>query len=497
MLHNKFDSIPKDVRMVAAMLKSNDFQVFLVGGCVRDHLMSTVPKDYDLTTDANPEQIIALFPRTFYNNSFGTVGVVTAPESETDEQKVKESIVEVTPFRLESTYSDNRHPDSVAWSKDVLDDLKRRDFTCNAIAYDIFENKIIDPFDGQKDIENKTIRAVLNAEDRFKEDALRMLRAVRFSAQLDFKIEQETFEAIKNNHGLIENVSRERIRDEFIKLIMTPQPMKGIIMAHEAGVLKYISHEIEKGIGIAQNQAHKYDVWEHNLRTLQHSADKNMPLELRLSALFHDVSKPETRRFSHEKNDYTFYGHDVVGGRVAHEIMERLKFPKELVEYVSSMVRYHMFFSDPDKVTLSAVRRLIVNIGKDRIWDLVNLRICDRIGTGRPKEEPYRFRKFQSMIEEAMTDPVSLKMLKITGEDIMNVTHEKPGKKVGLILHALFGEVIEDAAKNNQEYLFTRAQELNIMDIKDIEELAKLGKQGMEEENEEERERIKQKFHVK
>jgi poly(A) polymerase/tRNA nucleotidyltransferase (CCA-adding enzyme) len=497
MYNNKFENIPKDVRLVAALLKSSGFQVFLVGGCVRDLLMDTIPKDYDITTDATPEQILSLFPRTFYNNKFGTVSVVTAPESEIDDQKVKDSIVEVTPFRLESAYSDNRHPDQVSWSKNVMDDLKRRDFTCNAIAYDIFENKIIDPFDGQKDIENKILRAVLDPDERFKEDALRMIRAVRFSAQLGFKIEAKTFEAIKNNNHLIENVSRERIRDEFIKIMLTDKPMEGIIEAHEAGVLKYISHEIEKGIGVLQNQAHKYDVWEHNLRTAQHSADKKMPLELRLSALFHDVSKPETRRFSHEKDDYTFYGHDVVGGRVAREIMERLKFPKETVDYVSDMVRYHMFFSDPEKVTLSAVRRLIVNIGKDRIWDLVNLRICDRVGTGRPKEEPYRFRKFQSMIEQAMTDPVSLKMLKITGEDIMSVTHEKPGKKIGLILHALFGEVIEDGAKNTQEYLFSRATELNKMDIKDIEELAKLGKQGMDEENQEEIERIKAKFHVK
>ncbi len=493
----EFKSVPKNVRMVVAMLAYNGFEAYLVGGCVRDHVMGRVPSDYDVTTNATPEQIIRLFPRTFYENVYGTVGVVTAPESEKDEKVTRESIVEVTPYRLESEYTDGRRPDTVKWSQNIHDDLKRRDFTCNALAYDIINDILIDDFDGIKDIENKTLRCVGSADERFKEDALRLIRAVRFAGQLGFEIENITRETLKTNVNLLKNISHERIRDEFCKILMSSQPKSTIELASEVGVLKYISHEIEAGIGVRQNQAHSFDVWEHNLRTCQHAADKGWPLELRLSALFHDVSKPETRRFSKEKSDYTFYGHDVVGGRVSREILERLKFPKETIEYVSSMVRWHMFFSDTEQITLSAVRRLIVNVGKEKIWDLVNLRICDRVGTGRPKEEPYRFRKYQSMIQQALVDPVSLKQMKIDGAKIMSVTQETPGPRVGLTLNALFGEVLEDPSKNTVEYLELRALHMKTLDIKDLRELAKSGQINMEKENADQLASIRKEFRVK
>jgi putative nucleotidyltransferase with HDIG domain len=428
---------------------------------------------------------------------YGTVGVVTAPESELDQDITKKSIVEVTPYRLESEYTDGRRPDSVKWSQNIHDDLSRRDFTCNALAYNLTTSELVDDFNGLKDMKDKVLRAVGESEVRFKEDALRLLRAVRFAGQLGFEIEKVTRETLKNNSYLLKNISNERIRDEFCKILMTKEPKKTIELAHEVGVLKYISHEMEKGIGVTQNQAHKYDVWEHNLRTCQHAADKNWSLELRLSALFHDVSKPETRRFSKEKQNYTFYGHDVVGGRVSREIMERLKFPKETVEYVSSMVRWHMFFSDTEQVSLSAVRRLITNIGQDKIWDLVNLRICDRVGTGRPKEEPFRFRKYQSMIEQALTDPVSLKQLKIDGKRIMTVTQETPGPRVGLILNALFGEVLEDPSKNTVEYLEDRALHMKALEVKELKILAESGKDVMQNKNDEKLEEIKKEFRVK
>lgn len=492
-----FENVPKNVRLVSAMLQHSGFEAYLVGGCVRDHLMGSIPSDYDITTNATPEQIISLFPRTFYENTYGTVGVVTAEEKEKDQEKIKESIVEVTPYRLEGDYTDGRRPDSVKWSQNIDDDLKRRDFTCNAIAYDLTSSKIKDNFNGILDIKDKILKCVGEAEHRVTEDALRMLRGVRFSAKLGFEIEQVTRETIKSNHFLLKNISRERIRDEFSKMLMTKEPKKAIEQCFDLGILKYISHEIEAGIGIDQNQAHSFDVWKHNLLTCQHAADKGWPLELRLSALFHDVSKPETRRFSKEKKDYTFYGHDVVGGRVSREILERLKYPKETVEYVSSMVRWHMFFSDTEQITLSAVRRLITNIGRDKIWDLVNLRICDRVGTGRPKEEPYRLRKYQSMIEQALTDPVSLKQLKINGERIMSVTQETPGPRIGFTLNALFAEVLEDPAKNTVEYLEDRALHMKTLDIKELKKLADSGKNVMQCENDKKLEEIKKEFRVK
>jgi tRNA nucleotidyltransferase (CCA-adding enzyme) len=515
-----FKNVPKNVKLVAAALKHSGFKAFLVGGCVRDHIMGFVPSDYDITTDATPEQIIAIFPRTFYENEYGTVGVVTVSEQEENEiklkienelktlnldseeinlkikQEVKKSIVEVTPFRIEADYEDNRHPSKISWGQDINQDLKRRDFTCNAIAYDVIDDILIDEFDGIKDIRDKILKCVENPNNRFKEDALRLIRLARFSAQLGFKIESVTREKAIEYSSSLKNISCERIRDELCKMLNLKNPKEAIEICKDLKILKHILPELENGIGVKQNQAHFYDVWEHNLRTLQHAADKGWDLNLRLAALLHDISKPETRRFSREKGDYTFYGHDVVGGRVSREILERLKFPRNVIDYVSSLVRWHMFFSDTEQITLSAVRRIIVNVGKDRIWDLMNLRICDRIGTGRPKEQPYRFRAYQSMIEQALTDPISLKQLKIDGKRIMEVTQETPGPKVGMILNALFSEVLEDSSKNNTEHLEQRALHMKRLSIKELALLSDQGKEDMSKQNEQKIKDIKDKFRV-
>jgi poly(A) polymerase/tRNA nucleotidyltransferase (CCA-adding enzyme) len=491
-------SVPKEVTMTLAVLQNAGHEAFLVGGCVRDLVLGVPPKDYDITTNATPEQIISLFPKTFYENTYGTVGVVTCGEElgiPCVDETVK--IIEVTPYRLEGEYSDNRHPDEVKWSKDIEDDLKRRDFTVNAIAYNPITGEVVDPFDGQRDLKNRLIRAVGAPDARFREDALRLMRAIRLVSQLDFDLDPVTRESIEKNADLLQNISRERVRDEFVKLLMTDFPMRGIILLEQAGLLKHVIPELERGIGVEQNQAHRFDVWEHNLRTLQHAADKKWPLYTRLSAIFHDISKPETRRFSKEKHDYTFYGHDVVGGRVTREIMERLKFPKDLTEKVSMFVRWHMFFSDTEQITLSAVRRLITNVGKDNIWDLINLRICDRVGTGRPKEEPYRLRMYESMVEQALQDPISLKMLKTDGKRIMDVTQETPGPKIGYVLHALFDEVLEEPARNTEEYLDNRAKELMKLSIAELKALGEAGKEEMEEKNKEKVQKIRKQFKVK
>ncbi len=490
--------VPKEVMMVIAVLNAASFEAYLVGGCVRDLIMGIKPKDYDVTTNATPEEIIALFPKTFYENSYGTVGVVTCGEdlgTGCSDETVK--IVEVTPYRLESLYSDNRHPDAVTWSKNLLDDLSRRDFTVNSIAYNPVTHEIIDPYNGQKDIENKVIQAVGDANTRFNEDALRLMRAIRFMSQLDFDIESVTRESIDKNSQLLNNISRERVRDELVKLIMTDFPMRGIAMMKETGLLEYVVPELLRGVGVTQNQAHMYDVWEHNLRTLQHAADKKWPLHVRLSAIFHDISKPETKRFSREKGVITFYGHDVVGGRVTREIMERLKFPKDITDKVSMFVRWHMFFSDTEQISLSAVRRLITNVGKDNIWELIDLRICDRVGTGRPKEEPYRLRMYESMVEQALKDPITLKMLKTDGKRIMDVTQETPGPKIGYILHALFDEVLDNPEKNTEEYLDSKAKELVSLSIEELKALGEAGKKEMEGKNDEMVKEIRKQFKVK
>jgi len=484
--------IPKDVLWVCEMLSKNNFDSYLVGGCVRDLFLFREPKDWDITTNATPDEIINIFgtDETVYENPFGTVGVkIRKDEGETE-------VVEVTTYRKEAEYKDFRRPERLEWGKNIEEDLERRDFTMNAIAYDPIKDTIKDIYKGQNDIKDKIIRTVGEAEERFNEDALRMLRAVRFSAQLNFVISNETLEAIFRLASNLEKISKERIRDEFIKIIMSSNPMQGLLISQKLGMLKYISSELESAVGIEQNGHHAFDVFEHSLRSLNHAASREFDLEIRLAALFHDIGKVKTRRFDETKKDYTFYGHEVVSERVTKKILEELKFEKKVVEKVCRLVRWHMFFSDPDEVTLSSVRRLIVNIGKENIWDLINLRLCDRMGSGTKKEEPWRLRKFESMIEEALRDPISLKTLKIDGAKIMQILNERPGKKIGLILHALFEEVIDDANKNDLKYLENRVLELNKLSEEELEKLATAGKYKMQEKNAEELEEIKKKFKV-
>ncbi|MDP3958108.1 MAG: HD domain-containing protein, partial [bacterium] len=361
----------------------------------------------------------------------------------------------------------------------------------------VSKGQIVDPYKGQKDIKDKILRTVGNAGERFNEDALRLLRAVRIATELGFTINTDTEAALKKYAYLLERISQERIRDELVRILMSDRPMEGIVLAHKLGLLQYVIHETEKGIHVKQNGDHIYDVWEHNLRALKHSADRKWPLHVRLAALFHDVAKPETRDWSDEKKDYTFYGHDVVGARVTRKIMERLKFPNSIKDTVAKLVRYHLFFSDIDKITLSAVRRLVKNVGPENVWDLMKLRACDRIGMGRPKETPYRLRKYESMIEEAMRAPVSVGMLKIDGARIMEVTGETPGPKIGYILHALLEEALDNPDINAPEYLEKRAKELAALPGKELEKLGESGKEKKEKEEEKEIGEIRKRYFVK
>ena len=485
-------AIPQEVSQVTQTLQRAGFEAYLVGGCVRDIISGKKPKDWDVTTNAKPDQITSLFPKTFYENDYGTVGVVN---ENTDDETLK--IVEVTPYRIEGIYSDKRRPDQVTFTEKIEDDLKRRDFTVNAIAYDISKGQIIDPYKGQDDIKDKTIKTVGVPHDRFSEDALRILRAVRLSVELGFTINKDTADAIKKESAGLEEIAKERIRDEFIKIINSPSPMVGIILAQKLGILKYVVPELEAGIDLEQNGDHIYSVWEHNLRALQHSADRGWPLHVKLAALLHDISKPETRRWSKENDDWTFYGHDVVGGRVSREILKRLKFPGEIVETVSKLVRYHLFFSDVEKITLSAVRRIVKNVGPEHVWDLMKVRACDRIGMGRPKETPYRLRKYESMIEEAMRSPTSVGMLKIDGVRIIDVTHETPGPKIGFILHALLEEVLDDPTLNTKEYLEKRTLELAKLPDAELKKLGEKGKEKKDEKEAQEIEEIRKRHWVK
>ena len=505
--------IPSEIVAISVKLKKAGFEAYLVGGCTRDLLIGRKPKDWDFATNATPDQIVGVFgsDETFYENDFGTVTVKNPasllPELRRTSEDPTLQNVEITPYRKEGKYSDKRRPDGVTWAKTLHEDLERRDFTINAIAYDIEPSyvkvtdghigQIIDPYGGQKDIKDKTVRSVGNPQERFEEDALRLLRAIRIATELSFAIESNTADAILRVANLLAIVAKERINTEFSRIVMSKEPMVGIVTCEKLGLLRYILPELLEGIGCEQNGDHIYHVWEHNLRAVQHSADRDWPLHVRLAALLHDVGKPKTRVWSNENKDWTFYGHDVVGARMARKALERLKYSREVIEKVEKLVRWHLFFTDIDKITLSAVRRIVAQVGPSLVWDLMHVRACDRIGMGRPKELPYRLRKYESMIEEAMRSPVSVAMLKIDGRKIMEVTGEKPGPRLGWILHALLEEVLDDPTRNTEKYLSDKTKALSSLPDPELKALGEAGKDARDEAENIELTEIRKKYGVK
>ena len=470
--------IPKHVLWVLERLQNAKFESFIVGGCVRDLFLGREPHDWDITTNAKPEQIIAIFEKTemrvVYENNFGTVALVNKEfkkENSTYE-------IEITPYRIEGSYTDSRRPDKVSFSDSIHEDIKRRDFTINAMAYNPISNILVDDYQGQKDLANHIIRTVGNPKERFEEDALRIMRAVRFSAQLGFMCETDTVHALKKLAPTLEKISAERIRDEFIKLVDAYYAKDGMEMLRVFGLLEYIVPELLEGVGMEQGGTHDFDVWTHLVKSLEHGTHKKYPFHVKLAALFHDIGKPRSRRAANGRGtkEWTFYGHEVIGAHMNKKILKRLKFSNDISKKVVKLVRYHMFFSDPDAITLSAVRRMVKNVGKDMIWELMDLRTCDRIGTGRPKEKPYRLRKYHAMIEEVLRDPISVGMLKLNGDIMIAEMGLKPGRKMGWVLHALLEEVLDDPKKNIRKYLEKRAREMYELPDDEIQKLGEAGK---------------------
>ncbi len=494
--------IPQFVSRVTQTLQEKGFEAYLVGGCVRDLLMGKEPKDWDLATNARPEQIQKAFDtfKTVYENTYGTVTVLNmspvSQETVSRETPDQDNLVQVTTYRSEGGYADNRHPEHVSYETNIEKDLERRDFTMNAIAWDPIKDTFIDPYGGIKDIKDKLVRCVLYPEKRFSEDALRIMRAIRFSTVLGFAIESDTLTALIEKAPSITAISMERIRDEFLKIIASKNPATGIALLQKTGLLKYIVPELEEGIGCEQKGAHIYDVFEHLLHALQHAADKDFPLEIRLSALFHDIGKPATRRYDAKKDKYTFFGHEVVGARMTKKILERLRVSRETTDLVVSLVRNHMFFSDTEQITLSAVRRVIQKVKPEHIWELMQVRESDRVGM-KKVEAPYRLRKYHAMIEEALRDPISVSQLAIDGTYLMEELHMKPGPRMGWILHALLEEVLEDPKLNTVELLVERVKDLDELEDKDLKTLGEKGKEKKEEANEGEVKQLHAKHNVK
>lgn len=469
-------SIPKEIENIVGKLKKNGFQSYIVGGCVRDILRKEKPKDWDIATNAKPEEIAGIFKKHYINNNFGTVTVLTGSKDES----LKE--VEITPYRTEEQYSDKRHPDKIHWAKTIEEDLSRRDFTVNAIAAEISKKRIkemIDPFDGQKDLKKKLIKAVGKPKERFSEDALRMMRAVRFATVMGFDIEKKTFKAIKGNSDLLKEISNERIRDELVKIIMAEKAAEGIELLRELDLLKYILPELLEGYKISQNKHHVYDVYEHSLRSLRYAAEQGYNKYVRFAALLHDIGKPRSKEG--EGEDATFYNHEMIGGKMTHQILTRLRFSKKDIKKIRKLVRYHLFYYHPDEVGESSVRKLVRQVGSENLEELVQVRKCDRIGSGCPKAEPYKLRHLKYVIEKVSQDPISTKMLELSGDDIMKIIGIKPGPKVGQVLDILLGFVLDDPKKNKRKILEKEVKKIAKLSEEELSRVAKEARKKREE----------------
>lgn len=452
--------LPDEVIKILLKLGKAGFDAYVVGGAVRDLLTGRPVDDWDFTTNAVPAEIQKVFPGSFYDNKFGTVGIPR-----------EGSVFEVTTFRTEHGYSDKRRPDKVEWGKSLEEDLSRRDFTINAMAIKVQSEKfkaqsesakfetnktqetvgeIIDPFGGQKDLEIKLIRAVGNPNERFSEDALRMMRAIRLGAELGFGIEEKTLEAVKVNKNLIKEISWERIRDEFLKIIQSNFPADGVKLLYSTGLLEIILPELVKGAGVPQGGHHISDVFTHCIESLKFCPSRD--LWVRLATLLHDVGKPDTMVIRDGKP--TFYNHEVAGARIVKDIADRLRLPREKRDFLWKMVRWHMFAYNPE-MTNSAIRRFMRRVGKKDIPKMIELRVGDRKGGGS-RETSWRLEELKNRIAGLMNDPLTVADLKIDGFDVMKALNIKPGPVIGKVLNFLFEEVLEDPGKNNKEYLLSR-----------------------------------------
>lgn len=471
--------ISKEVKNIVETLEQAGFEAFIVGGCVRDSLRGVKPNDWDIATNAKPEQTAALFDRVFEVEKFGLVTVLTGSQDPTLRE------VEIMPYRTESKYTDKRHPDRVEWAETIEQDLSRRDFTVNAMAARIYlkkpEVEITDPFGGQQDLKERIVRAVGNPEKRFSEDGLRLMRAVRFAVSLGagWKIEEQTKQAVKNNASLLEIISKERVKDEFLKIIMCPRAADGIELLRETNLLGYIIPELLENVGVEQNKHHIYTCYEHAVRSLDYAAKKGYSQNVRLAALLHDIAKPRVKEG--EGRDSTFYNHEVVGARMTEEILRRLKFPSKDVKKVVKLVRYHLFYYDVGEVTESSVRRLVRNVGRENMKELLQVRYADRIGSGCPKARPYKLRHLQYVAEKISKDPISVEMLEVGGDEVMSILNIEPSPPVGRVLDILLAEVLDDPKRNSKKYLKKKMRELKKTSDEELKEEARRARESIKD----------------
>jgi len=446
--------LPKSVEEILTKFQKKGFEIYIVGGAVRDIVMGKLTNDWDMTTNAIPEEILDIIEGGLYNNQFGTV---FSPNPDNPDRPH-----EITTYRKEEGYSDLRHPDKITWGKTLEEDLSRRDFTINAMALRCAQGKpssfeLIDLFEGQKDLKAKLIRAVGDTDERFSEDALRMMRAIRIAAELGFIIEEKTLEAIKNNASLINKIAKERVKEELFKLLSSPYPYDGMLLLRSSGLMAEILPELEKCFGVEQKSPgrhHVYDVGTHLFMSLK-SCQSQDPV-VRFATLIHDIGKPQTYK-KLENGTITFYNHEVVSTKIAHNIADRLRLSNDEKEKLIKLVQFHQFTVD-ERQTDSAIRRFIKNVGLKNVEDILALRVADRLGGGA-RETSWRLEEFKKRLIEVQKQPFTVKDLKIDGNDVMKILNLKPGPEVGKILNKLFEEVVEKQIPNEREILLEKLED--------------------------------------
>jgi len=440
--------IPPPVLEICRRLRGTGHRAWIVGGCLRDLLADRAVNDWDVCTSALPEQVQQTFKRVIPTGiEHGTVTVLLGGVH-----------YEVTTLRGEGAYSDGRRPDSVHFVADIEHDLARRDFTVNAIAYDPLDDQLVDPFGGRADMARRLLRAVGNPVERFSEDGLRVLRAARFVATLEFELDADTAAAIPRTIDTFRKVSPERVRDEWLKTMKAKRPSRAFRVMAETGILEATYPELAAQVGCTQNKWHSFDVWGHSLETLD--ALEGDPV-LRVAGLLHDVGKPRTRAFSDKTQDYTFYNHEMIGADMADVWLRAFRFSNEERERVVHLVRNHLVCYSDDWSD-AGVRRFVKRVGKEGLEDLLRLARADALGKGRPVDAELdgllRLRKRVEAVVAAGS-ALSTRDLAVNGQDVMKRLAIKPSRRIGEVLELLLERVLEQPELNDRDALLAMIDE--------------------------------------
>lgn len=459
-------NIPADVRALCARLRDAGYQAHLVGGGVRDMLLGRPPSDFDVATNAHPQQVMALFGSRFAiptGLQHGTVTVLTEPPAAAGAAPPARRHVEVTTFRGEGAYVDGRRPSTVTYVGSLEEDLSRRDFTMNAIGYDPLADVLTDPFEGRLDLGRRRIRAVGDPEARFREDGLRPMRAVRQAAQLEFAIDPPTLNAIAPTLDVFRKVSAERVRDEMLKLLVAPRPSVGLELMRQTGLLGEVLPELLESVGVTQNRFHTHDVYGHTLAVVDATSGDAIT---RLGALLHDIGKPRARQPREgAPGEYSFFKHEYVGAEMSEAVCRRWKLSNADRERVVALVQHHMFFYTPDW-TDGTVRRFVRRVGPDVLPGLFALREGDVIGRGRNEDPESELGELRQRIAAVSADDAAMRVsdLAIDGRDVMRLLQLAPSRRVGVLLERLLERVLDDPSLNTPERLEPLLRELAAAD---------------------------------